>query len=204
MAAALCFQAPDADAAEIRSTIQTPKAEDYESPYKKKIPGTTNKIAGSRPRTYLKPEKQTYQQHMQSLKTHRFKNESESFGYGRKSAPSSSPAAAGSSRVITSTLPPSSRIKVQQHAGRPAAGLSRNQPLSQSDFLFLSKMSDVVKTSDPSTASRLASIMLGQKEGRTLSKDEYDYLQSMAARVDDGQAAYRLRSIAEKRREKLY
>lgn len=198
--AALCPAVP-AGAAEIRSTIQVPSAEERESPYKKKIPGSTNRIAGSRPRTYLKPKKQTYKEHMESLKTHRFKNESDSFGHNKHTVSTLSSSASPGGRVISSSRPPSSRVQVQQRIGKPSAGMSRNQPLSQSDYLFMGKFSDTVRAHDPSVASRLESIMAGQKEGRTLTGDEYDFLQAMAGKVDDGPAAYRLRTIAEKRRE---
>jgi len=200
MAAVLCLHAP-ADAAEIRSTIQAPSTEKQDSPYKKKIPGSTNRIAGSRPRTYLKPKKQTYQEHMESLKTHRFKNESESFGHNKHTVSTLTPSGSAGGRVITSSRPPSSRVQVQQRIGKPSAGMSRNQPFSQSDYLFMGKLSDTIRAHDPSVSSRLDSIMAGQKEGRTLTKDEYDYLQAMSAKVADGPAAYRLRTIAEKRRE---
>ncbi|MBP9733654.1 MAG: hypothetical protein KBD07_04695 [Candidatus Omnitrophica bacterium] len=169
-------------------------------PYKKKIPGSTNVIAGSRPRTYIKPKKQTYSEHMDSLKTERFKNESDSFGYN-KSKTSSAFSGPHSSRQINSSRPPSSRLHIKNHLGTPGPGMSRNEKLSTGDFVFMGKVTDALKSSDPETASRMAGIMSGQKEGRTLNPEEYAFLQAMSGKINDGQAAYRLRSIAEKRRE---
>lgn len=169
-------------------------------PYKKKIPGSTNVIAGSRPRTYIKPKKQSYSEHMDSLKTERFKNESDSFGYN-KSKTSSSFSGPRSTRQINSNRPPSSTIHIKNHIGTPGPGMSRNEKLSTGDFIFMGKVTDALKSSDPETASRMAGIMSGQKEGRTLTAEEYGFLQAISGKVNDGQAAYRLRSIAEKRRQ---
>lgn len=197
-------------AAEIRSstdpaTVSAARSDSPADPsapsshYKKSIPGATNKIRGSKPRSYLKPKKQTYKEHMSAQKVHRFKNESDSFGH--RAASSESPV---SRRSVSTQNRPSSRVHVYQRSGRPAAGLSRNQPLSQSDQVFLSKLTDTVRASDPGTASRLAQIADGQKKGRTLTKDEYDFLTEMSGKIDDGQASYRLDSIAAKRRERMY
>jgi hypothetical protein len=183
-------------AAEIRSSTDPVAAVSTDpsapsSHYKKKIPGTTTKIRGSKPRSYLKPKKQTYKEHMSAQKVHRFKNESSSFGH--RAASAESPV---SRRSVRSEHTPSSRVHVHQHSGRPAAGLSRNQPLSQSDHVFLSKLTDTVRASDPGTASRLAQIADGQKKGRTLTKDEYDFLSHMSDKIDDGQASCEFRSKA--------
>lgn len=167
--------------------------------YHKKIPGSSHKIQGSRPQSYIKPKKVTYQEHMASLSQHRFKNESSSFGHR-----TGSPDAIHKQRVLTSSRPPSSRIQVHPYVGQPAAGISRNQPLSEGDFVFLGKMSETVRAKDPAVASRLDQIAAGQKQNRLLSKDEYEFLMGISKYIDDGQASYRLHSIAEKRRETLY
>ena len=192
---AVLLPAQISDAAEIKNTLGSKT----NPAYLKKIPGSTNSIQGSRARTYLKPRKQTYQQHMASLSQHRFKNESSSFGYRTKDNN-----AAASGRVLKSA-PPSSNIRVHQRIGSPASGMSAgNQPLTTGDFQFLDRLSATLGPKDPALASRLNDIAAGQKQNRTLTKAEYETLMGMSRKIDDGQASYRLHSIAEKRRETLY
>ncbi len=187
-------------AAEIQSS--TEPAYKPGSAYKKSIAGSTTKIAGSRPRSYVKPKKETYKEHMASLSTHRFKNEGSS-SFGRKAAGQTT-ASIGHKNVLKSAQPPSSRVHIQKHIGKPSAGMSRNQPLTSREFAFLGKLSETLQTNNPAMASQLNQIVAGQKQGRTLTKAEYDTLMDMSRQIDDGQASYQLHSIAEKRRETLY
>lgn len=160
------------------------------SPYRKTMPGSTKKIAGSKPRTYIQPKKQTYQEHMASLSTHRFKNETSS-SFGTKKAAPGGPASGSK---------PSSLIRVRKGIGKPVTGLSGGQPLSSKDVAFLMQLSGTVRPKAASVANQLDQIVAGQKQGRTLTPAEYDLLTQLADQVGDGQAAYRLNSIAAKRR----
>lgn len=166
------------------------------SAYKKRIPGSRSTIQGSRPRTYLKPKKMSYQEHMESLSTHRFKNDRSSFSPESTQRPS-----VLSTRSPNSAQPPSSRIKIHKSIGHPAAGLSRNEALSNRELSFLDKLSQTVRTNDAATGSRLGQIAAGQKRGQTLSRDDYEFLNAVAGKMTDGQASYLLHGIAEKRLE---
>lgn len=170
------------------------------SPYLKKIPGSTTAIQGGRSMSYLKPQNISYKEHMNSIRMKPFSGESSAFGH--KTAKEM--AAQRPQSIHAAAARPLSRLQIQQHIGRPASGMSRNQPLSDSDMLFIDKMAETMRAADPNLSAGLNSVIAGQKQGRTLTKDEYDLLNRMADHVHDGQAAYRLRSIAEKRKETLY
>lgn len=172
------------------------------APGQKTIPGSKKSPYASKPGSYIQPKKQTYQQHMEAQKAHRFKNETDEFGYGRAASPSDSIAAHSSSRVLTSTRPPSSRIHIQSNPGRPGAELLRNQPLTSAEHHFLNNLTSAVGKGDPGSAARLDAIRTAQKQGKLLSPGDHEFLAGLANKVGDPEAAMRLRLIAEKRRER--
>jgi hypothetical protein len=172
----------------------------------KKHPGYTDVLPGSRRHirssgadSYLKPKQLSSMRSHQPAQSNR--------GSSFKSAPSASHHAANqqtaNSRVISSS-PPSSRISVQPRMGRPAPSVTNSQPMSQTDYDFMDKLSETLKASDPQTSSRLADITAGQKQNRPLTKSEYDVLVGMSKQLGDNDASYRLQSIADKRRKEMY
>lgn len=161
------------------------------------IPGSSSVIQGSRSRTYLKPKKISYQEHLAALGSHRFKNDKSSFG-----SKTSGQSSVLSKHSASSFKPPSSRIKIQKSIGHKNPGIARLEPLTNTELVFLDKLTQTVRANDTAAGSKLAQITSALKRGQTLSKDDYDFLNAVAKKIDDGQATFRLHGIAEKRRDK--
>lgn len=93
-------------------------------------------------------------------------------------------------------------LKTRRNIGRPAAAVSKSQPMTDSDFTFLTEMAGHMD--DPDRSKRIGQIVEAQKQGELLSKEDYDFMNDMGRQITDSKVSYRLHQIAEKRRKPVY
>lgn len=101
-----------------------------------------------------------------------------------------------SGTVQTQTLP--SRARYRNREG----DLNASSPLTAADIHFLSKLAEGMK--DENISSSVQSLLNKSDSGELWSKSEYDFLSTLAANINNDQAALKLNQIAEKRRKAVY
>ncbi len=99
----------------------------------------------------------------------------------------------------TRSKPPALYIPRRQS---PNARLNDSSPLTNEEMLFLNDLSK--RIDDKNVKQSLAQIMVGQKELKHLSEEEYDFLVSLSKKFSNTEMSLGIYRIAEKRRESTY